>query len=109
MDHLAIAVRDQEGSRRFHDRHFGFAARPARWYDDGMLMLCNASGFALGLGPATAEGCIVEAYWEPEPWARTQPAELSTEPIWRPSTRPDTPAWRRWRRASSCRGSRVRL
>ena len=52
MDHLAIPVRDQERSRRFYERHFGFGARPAREYGDGVLMLYNAEGFALALGPA---------------------------------------------------------
>jgi catechol 2,3-dioxygenase-like lactoylglutathione lyase family enzyme len=52
MDHLAIPVRDQEGSRRFYEAYFGFGARPARRYDDGVLMLYNATGFALALGPS---------------------------------------------------------
>ena len=52
MDHLAVPVRDQERSRRFYATHFGFGARPARHYDDGVLMLYSASGFALALGPA---------------------------------------------------------
>jgi catechol 2,3-dioxygenase-like lactoylglutathione lyase family enzyme len=51
MDHLAIPVRDQERSRRFYETYFGFGARPARRYDDGTLMLYNAGGFALALGP----------------------------------------------------------
>ena len=51
MDHLAIPVADQERSRRFYETYFGFGARPARRYDDGVLMLYNASGFALALGP----------------------------------------------------------
>jgi catechol 2,3-dioxygenase-like lactoylglutathione lyase family enzyme len=50
MDHLAIPVRDQERSRRFYETYFGFGARPARRYDDGVLMLYNAAGFALALG-----------------------------------------------------------
>jgi catechol 2,3-dioxygenase-like lactoylglutathione lyase family enzyme len=50
--HLALAVRDQERSRRFYERYFGFGARPARRYDDGVLMLYDAAGFALALGPA---------------------------------------------------------
>ncbi len=53
MDHLAIPVRDQERSRRFYETYFGFGARPARRYDDGVLMLYNAAGFALALGPST--------------------------------------------------------
>ena len=55
VDHLAIPVRDQERSRRFYETYFGFGARPARRYDDGVLMLYNASGFALALGPRSEE------------------------------------------------------
>jgi catechol 2,3-dioxygenase-like lactoylglutathione lyase family enzyme len=51
VDHLAISVADQERSRRFYETYFGFGARPARRYDDGVLMLYNAAGFALALGP----------------------------------------------------------
>lgn len=54
MDHLAIPVYDPERSRRFYETYFGFGARPARRYDDGVLMLYNPEGFALALGP-TAE------------------------------------------------------
>jgi catechol 2,3-dioxygenase-like lactoylglutathione lyase family enzyme len=52
MDHLALPVADQERSRRFYETYFGFGARPPRRYDDGVLMLYNAAGFALALGPA---------------------------------------------------------
>ena len=51
MDHLAIPVSDQERSRRFYETYFGFDARPPRRFDDGVLMLYDASGFALALGP----------------------------------------------------------
>jgi catechol 2,3-dioxygenase-like lactoylglutathione lyase family enzyme len=51
MRHLALAVGDQELSRRFYETYFGFDAEPAREYDDGVLMLYNADGFALALGP----------------------------------------------------------
>ena len=51
MKHLALAVADQERSRRFYESSFGFGARPSRWYDDGVLMLYNADGFSLALGP----------------------------------------------------------
>ena len=51
MDHLAIPVSDQERSRRFYERYFGFGARPPRRYPDGILMLYNEAGFALALGP----------------------------------------------------------
>lgn len=54
MDHLALAVRDRERSRRFYETYLGFGASPAREYDDGVLMLYDARGFALALGP-TAE------------------------------------------------------
>lgn len=51
MDHLALAVTDQKRSRRFYETYFGFDAKPARMYDDGVLMVYNAKGFALALGP----------------------------------------------------------
>ena len=51
MRHLALAVRDQERSRRFYETYLGFDASPPRRYDDGVLMLYNADGFALALGP----------------------------------------------------------
>jgi catechol 2,3-dioxygenase-like lactoylglutathione lyase family enzyme len=50
MHHLALAVRDQERSRRFYETHFGFDAAPPRRYPDGTLMLYDAEGFALALG-----------------------------------------------------------
>lgn len=51
VTHLALAVSDQERSRRFYETYFGFGARPARRYDDGVLMLYDADGFSLALGP----------------------------------------------------------
>jgi catechol 2,3-dioxygenase-like lactoylglutathione lyase family enzyme len=50
--HLALAVQDEERSRRFYERYFGFGARPPRRYPDGVLMLYDSEGFALALGPA---------------------------------------------------------
>jgi len=50
MDHLAIPVRDQSRSRRFYEAYF-----------DGVLMLHNAQGFALALGPSTEP--IVRPSW----------------------------------------------
>ena len=58
MDHLAIPVSDQKRSRR---SYFGFGARPARRYDDGVLMLYDAKGFALALG--LAEERIAPPTW----------------------------------------------
>ena len=46
--HLALAVLDEDGSRRFYERHFGFEV--ARRADDGTLMMRNADGFSLALG-----------------------------------------------------------
>jgi catechol 2,3-dioxygenase-like lactoylglutathione lyase family enzyme len=53
VKHLALAVHDQERSRRFYETYFGFGAEPSRRYDDDVLMLYNADGFALALGPTT--------------------------------------------------------
>jgi catechol 2,3-dioxygenase-like lactoylglutathione lyase family enzyme len=61
MDHLAIPVSDQERARRFYETYFGFGARPARRYDDGVLMLYDANGFALALG--LAEERIAPPTW----------------------------------------------
>jgi catechol 2,3-dioxygenase-like lactoylglutathione lyase family enzyme len=52
MDHLALAVADQERSRRFYETYCGFGAQPPRRYDDDTLMLYTDSGFALALGRA---------------------------------------------------------
>src|SRR6266566_421101 len=55
MKHLALPVSDQELSRRFYESYFGFDARPARRYDGNVLMLYNADGFSLALGPTGEE------------------------------------------------------
>jgi catechol 2,3-dioxygenase-like lactoylglutathione lyase family enzyme len=51
MKHLALPVSDQERSRRFYASYFGFDAEPPRRYDGGVLMLYDADGFSLALGP----------------------------------------------------------
>jgi catechol 2,3-dioxygenase-like lactoylglutathione lyase family enzyme len=51
MRHLALAVTDQERSRRFYESYFGFGARPSRRYDGDVLMLYDVDGFSLALGP----------------------------------------------------------
>lgn len=50
MNHLALAVHDQDRSRLFYERYLGFGAAPARRYPDGTLMLYDERGFALALG-----------------------------------------------------------
>ena len=60
MDHLAIPVRDQERSRRFYEEFFGFGARQARRYADGVLMLYDDDGFALALGPSSGAAAAPE-------------------------------------------------
>jgi catechol 2,3-dioxygenase-like lactoylglutathione lyase family enzyme len=61
MKHLALAVHDRERSRRFYERYFGFGAEPPREYDDGVLMLYNADGFSLALGP-TSEPIVLPRF-----------------------------------------------
>jgi catechol 2,3-dioxygenase-like lactoylglutathione lyase family enzyme len=55
MDHLALAVHDQERSREFYARYLGFDAEPPRRYPEGTLMLHDAKGFALALGQTGEE------------------------------------------------------
>jgi catechol 2,3-dioxygenase-like lactoylglutathione lyase family enzyme len=49
MAHLALAVRNEERSRRFYEAHFGFDATPVERMSDGVLMLHDVEGFALAL------------------------------------------------------------
>jgi catechol 2,3-dioxygenase-like lactoylglutathione lyase family enzyme len=52
VNHLGLAVTDQERSQAFYERYLGFGAAPARRYPDGTLMLYAPDGFALALGRA---------------------------------------------------------
>jgi catechol 2,3-dioxygenase-like lactoylglutathione lyase family enzyme len=61
VKHLALPVSDQERSQRFYESYLGFDARPARRYDGDVLMLYNADGFSLALGP-TDEAPRVPAF-----------------------------------------------
>ncbi len=65
--HLALAVQDEERSRRFYEHYFGFGARTPRRYPDGVLMLYDETGFALALGPAEgppAQSGFLHFGWE---------------------------------------------
>jgi catechol 2,3-dioxygenase-like lactoylglutathione lyase family enzyme len=61
LKHLALAVTDQERSRRFYETYFGFGASPSRRYPDGTLMLYDADGFSLALG-ATDEPIMLPRF-----------------------------------------------
>jgi catechol 2,3-dioxygenase-like lactoylglutathione lyase family enzyme len=50
LDHLALAVRDQQRSLEFYARYFGFDPSTARVYPDGVIIVKDANGFALALG-----------------------------------------------------------
>ncbi|WP_327585913.1 VOC family protein [Nonomuraea sp. NBC_00507] len=51
LNHLALAVRDIERSRRFYETYFGFDAGPASRYEDGTLIIRDGEGFDLALHP----------------------------------------------------------
>ncbi len=59
MDHLALAVGDQERSRFFYERYLGFTAELTP-RSDGVLILHDASGFSLALGEVTTPISIPE-------------------------------------------------
>jgi len=52
LRHLALAVQDEQRSRDFYERWFGFGVAPSRRYPDGVLMLYGPGDVALALGPA---------------------------------------------------------
>jgi catechol 2,3-dioxygenase-like lactoylglutathione lyase family enzyme len=49
LDHLALVVTDQERSRQFYERFFGFDQGKATHYEDGTLIIRNAAAFSLAL------------------------------------------------------------
>jgi catechol 2,3-dioxygenase-like lactoylglutathione lyase family enzyme len=65
MDHLALAVRDQERSRRFYETYLGFDVGPAQRYSDGVLIIRNAEGFACArAGGRGAVAAAVPPLWD---------------------------------------------
>jgi len=60
LNHLALAVRDQQRSIQFYARYFGFDPSTAHAYPDGVIIVKHAHGFALAFGhdegPARAPG-----------------------------------------------------
>ena len=51
MEHLALAVQDQQRSLHFYSTYFGFDPATAKPYDDGVIIVRDAKGFSLALGP----------------------------------------------------------
>jgi catechol 2,3-dioxygenase-like lactoylglutathione lyase family enzyme len=50
MAHIALAVSDQERSRRFYETYFDFDPKTARVADDGVLLIEGPDGVLLALG-----------------------------------------------------------
>jgi catechol 2,3-dioxygenase-like lactoylglutathione lyase family enzyme len=50
MAHIALAVSDQERSRRFYETYFEFDPATARLADDGVLLIEGPDGLLLALG-----------------------------------------------------------
>jgi catechol 2,3-dioxygenase-like lactoylglutathione lyase family enzyme len=50
LNHLALAVGDQQRSIRFFAAYFGFDPSTAHRYPDGVIIIRDAGGFALALG-----------------------------------------------------------
>ena len=74
LRHLALAVTDEQRSREFYGRWFGFGAEPPRRMDDGVLMLYGPGDVSLALGdPAAvrelrdalaAAGVEIAGFWD---------------------------------------------
>jgi catechol 2,3-dioxygenase-like lactoylglutathione lyase family enzyme len=73
--HLALAVRDEERSRRFYETYFGFDAASAERMSDGVLMLYDADDFALAL-KETEEPISLPAFFHFGLGGATSPEEV---------------------------------
>lgn len=76
FNHLGLAVRDVERSRRFYETHFGFGAGPATLYDDGTLIIRDENGFDLALHPTSDPGKLPDFFHFgfscPDVWERME-------------------------------------
>ena len=75
MDHLAIAVSDQERSIRFYERYFGFVPEPAP-REDGVRILHDACGFSLAIGQI-AEAVVLPPFFH-FGWGAASPEAVRT-------------------------------
>ena len=76
LRHLALAVQDEQRSREFYERWFGFGVAPPHRYPDGVLMLYGPDDVALALVEFCDEpryvsvkcrdpdGYVIETSWE---------------------------------------------
>ena len=55
LSHLGLPVRDERRSLLFYETYFGFDTTTARRYDDGTVIVRNATGFDLALHPVTGD------------------------------------------------------
>jgi len=72
LDHLALVVRDEERSRTFYERWFGFGAGPSWRAGDGTLFVRDAHGFNLALStgePGALPGFFHFGFSLPDPAA----------------------------------------
>jgi catechol 2,3-dioxygenase-like lactoylglutathione lyase family enzyme len=64
LRHLALAVTDEQGSREFYERWFGFGVEEARRYDDGVLMLYGPGSVRKLREEFAAAGVEITEFWD---------------------------------------------